>query len=61
MSLDHVSGELVELVCNQIPSRQTAEERTAFMFRGLALGDLALAGVAYEKAKAAGRGVFIES
>ena len=45
-----VSGDLTGLVTGAIASRQNADERTAFVFRGLALGDLALAALAYESA-----------
>jgi len=31
--------------------RQNASERTTFAFRGLAVGDLAVAGLAYVRAK----------
>ena len=49
-----VAGDLAGLVCGDIAGRQGAEERTAFVFRGLAIGDLALAALAYRRAKAAG-------
>ena len=49
-----VAGDLSALVCGDLPGRGSAEERTAFAFRGLALGDLALAGHAYRRAEAAG-------
>jgi ornithine cyclodeaminase/alanine dehydrogenase-like protein (mu-crystallin family) len=49
-----VAGDLSSLVCGDLPGRENAEERTAFVFRGLALGDLAVAGLAYGRAKAAG-------
>ena len=47
-----VAGDLSELVCGDLPGRKNAQERTAFVFRGLALGDLALAGLAYRRATA---------
>ena len=49
-----VAGDLAGLVCGDIAGRQGADERTAFVFRGLALGDLALAALAYRHAKVAG-------
>ncbi len=49
-----VAGDLSGLVCGDLPGRESAQERTAFVFRGLALGDLALAGLAYSRAKATG-------
>jgi ornithine cyclodeaminase/alanine dehydrogenase len=48
-----VAGDLAELVCDDIPGRQGERERTAFVFRGLAIGDLALAALAYRRATAA--------
>ena len=49
-----VAGDLSGLVCGDLPGRSSAQERTAFVFRGLAIGDLALAGFAYRRAKATG-------
>ena len=47
---DLVSGDITGLVNGDIEGRGTDTERTAFVFRGLALGDLALAGLAYQRA-----------
>lgn len=55
-----VAGDLSGLITGVVPDRQRAEEKTAFVFRGLALGDLALAYLAYEGARAAGVGVELE-
>jgi len=49
-----VAGDLAALVAGDLPGRQSAEERTAFVFRGVALGDLAVAGLIYRRAKASG-------
>jgi ornithine cyclodeaminase/alanine dehydrogenase-like protein (mu-crystallin family) len=49
-----VAGDLSGLVCGDLPGRESAQELTAFVFRGLALGDLALAELAYRRAKATG-------
>jgi ornithine cyclodeaminase/alanine dehydrogenase-like protein (mu-crystallin family) len=49
-----VAGDLAALVCGDLPGRGSAQERTAFVFRGVALGDLAVAGLAYRRAKASG-------
>ena len=49
-----VVGDLSGLVCGEIAGRAGAEERTAFVFRGLAVGDLALAALAYRRAKTSG-------
>jgi ornithine cyclodeaminase/alanine dehydrogenase len=49
-----VAGDLTGLVWGDVPGRQSAIERTAFAFRGLAVGDLAVAGLAYVRAKMIG-------
>jgi ornithine cyclodeaminase/alanine dehydrogenase-like protein (mu-crystallin family) len=49
-----VVGDLSGLVSGEIAGRAGAEERTAFVFRGLAVGDLALAALAYRRAKTSG-------
>ena len=46
-----VSGDLTGLVTNSVSGRRTNDEKTAFVFRGLALGDLALAALAFEHAR----------
>lgn len=46
-----VTGDLGELVNGDIPGRGNDDERIAFVFRGLALGDLALAALAYQHAE----------
>jgi ornithine cyclodeaminase/alanine dehydrogenase-like protein (mu-crystallin family) len=51
---EFVAGDLTGLVCGDFPGRQSASERTAFAFRGLAVGDLAVAGLAYLRAKKIG-------
>ena len=45
-----VKGDLTQLVQGVVKGREQANERNAFVFRGLALGDLALAGLAYQRA-----------
>jgi ornithine cyclodeaminase/alanine dehydrogenase len=49
-----VAGDLSALVGGDIAGRADAQERTAFVFRGLAVGDLALAALAYRRAKSTG-------
>lgn len=51
---DLVAGDLMGLVCGDVAGRQSASERTTFAFRGLAVGDLAVAGLAYARAKSMG-------
>lgn len=45
----HVAGDLSDLVLGKSKGRSHSDERTAFAFRGLALGDLALAALAFQK------------
>ncbi|OQW39374.1 MAG: ornithine cyclodeaminase [Proteobacteria bacterium SG_bin4] len=45
-----VHGDLTDLVTGAALPRQSNAERTAFVFRGMALGDLAVAGLAYQRA-----------
>ena len=49
-----VAGDLSGLIAGDLPGRASGEERSAFVFRGLAVGDLALAALAYQRAKAVG-------
>jgi ornithine cyclodeaminase/alanine dehydrogenase len=49
-----VTGDLSALVCGDIAGRQSVRDLTAFAFRGLAVGDLALAALAYQRAKTTG-------
>jgi ornithine cyclodeaminase/alanine dehydrogenase len=56
-----VTGDLSGLVLGAVEGRAGADERTAFAFRGHALGDLALATLAYRKARDAGRGTKIDA
>ncbi len=45
-----IGEDLLDLVTGRIPGRETESERIAFIFRGLAIGDLALAILVYERA-----------
>jgi ornithine cyclodeaminase/alanine dehydrogenase len=45
----HVTGDLSGLVLGKFKGRGLADDRTAFIFRGHALGDLALAALAFRK------------
>jgi len=51
---DLITGDLTGLVCGEVVGRQSTSERTTFAFRGLAVGDLAVAGLAYVRAKSIG-------
>jgi len=50
-----VAGDLTRLVCGEVAGRQSASERTTFAFRGLAVGDLAVAGLACVRARSIGK------
>ena len=56
-----VSGDLTNLVNGDILARCSNDERTAFVFRGLALGDLAVAALAYQRACKLSKGTLIET
>lgn len=47
-----VNGDLSGLINKQVKGRMTPNDRTAFVFRGHALGDLALSALAYKKFQA---------
>lgn len=47
---EFVSGDLAALVLDETDGRQSDSQRTAFVFRGHALGDLALSALAWQKA-----------
>lgn len=51
VDLSLVTGDLTGLVTENVCGRTSNEEKTAFVFRGFALGDLALATLAYEHFK----------
>jgi ornithine cyclodeaminase/alanine dehydrogenase len=55
-----VAGDITGLATGEIAGRQSDEQTTAFVFRGMALGDLALAWLAYESAIKTGVGVKLE-
>lgn len=56
----HIRGELGELLTNAAAGRTSPEELTLFKSLGLAVEDLACAAFLYDKARAAGRGAWIE-
>lgn len=49
---EDVSGDLSQLVLGSIPPRTGPSERSAFVFRGHALGDLALSALAWQRYQA---------
>ncbi len=46
---DLIDGDISNLVMGKIAERKSDEERCAFVFRGLAIGDLALATLAWQR------------
>ena len=52
---EYVNGDLAGLVLGKFSGRDRDEDRNAFIFRGHALGDLALAGLALQRSRAADR------
>ena len=46
---DLIDGDITALVTGSMAARQSQDERTAFVFRGLSLGDLALAALAWQR------------
>ena len=56
MPVELIDGDLSSLVQQTASGRTAEDERTAFVFRGLALGDLALAALAYDRATGASGG-----
>jgi len=55
-----VAGDLTGLVNGVFIGRRSHHEKTAFVFRGLALGDLALATLGYQRARESGKGFAID-
>ena len=53
---DLIRGDLRGLVTGKTQAAFAAGKRSAFIFRGLAIGDFAVACLAYERARAAGMG-----
>lgn len=52
---EYVSGDLAGLVLGKFSGRVNANDRNAFIFRGHALGDLALSALALQKSRGPGR------
>jgi ornithine cyclodeaminase len=52
----HVRGEIGEVLSGRVPGRTHTDEVTVYKSLGIAAQDLALAGAAYERARALGRG-----
>jgi ornithine cyclodeaminase/alanine dehydrogenase-like protein (mu-crystallin family) len=56
----HVAGELADLVTGAVDGRRTREEITVFKSVGFAAEDAATARLAYDRARATGRGVTVD-
>ena len=54
------AGDLCGLVSGAVAGRSSDAQRTAFVSRGIGLGDLALAALAYQRALTLSRGVLLE-
>ncbi len=57
VDLTQVTGDLLDLADPEFIGRRTNEEKSAFFFRGIGLGDLAIAALAFEKFRHQGRTV----
>lgn len=57
---DHIRAELGDLLTGQATGRKSPEEITLFKSLGLAIEDLASVAFLWEKARAAGRGTWVE-
>jgi ornithine cyclodeaminase/alanine dehydrogenase len=55
-----IAGDLTGLVNGDLIGRRSDDEKTAFVFRGLALGDLAIAALAYQRALQLSKGSRID-
>ena len=60
VDINLVGGDISGLVDGTATGRVNKAQRTAFVFRAVALGDLALSSLAYQKALANGKGVEIK-
>lgn len=56
---DLVSGDLKSLMCGNTDIGYDADKKSAFIFRGLAIGDFAIACLAYARAVSANRGISV--
>lgn len=57
---DHIRGELGELLTGKAQGRTSRDELTLFKSLGLAIEDLAAAAFLYDKARAQGRGTWVD-
>jgi ornithine cyclodeaminase len=57
---NHIRGEIGELLTGNKPGRTSDTEITLFKSLGLAIEDLAAAAWVYDKARASGRGTWVD-
>lgn len=55
-----VTGDLTELVSGSVAAKLDPQKPVAFVFRGLAIGDYAIAALGYERALEKGLGTLVE-
>ena len=55
-----ISGDISELVSKKVSGRSNNDQRTAFVFRAVVLGDLALSGLALDKARMESKGQILQ-
>ena len=60
MDVDHIRGELGELLLGSCRGRQSEDDITVFKSLGLAVEDVAAARLIYDNALAAGAGTRVE-
>lgn len=56
---DHIRAELGDVIAGRAPGRTSADEITVFKSLGLAIEDVAAAGLVYRAARASGRGTVV--
>jgi ornithine cyclodeaminase/alanine dehydrogenase len=54
-------ADLADLVAGRHPGRTPPDQRTGFVFAGMALADLAVSALAYRRATAANIGTWLEA
>ena len=57
---DLITGDINQLVSGEVKGRADQSQRIAFVFRAVVLGDLALSGLALDKARASNKGQILQ-
>jgi ornithine cyclodeaminase/alanine dehydrogenase-like protein (mu-crystallin family) len=60
ITLDHVVGEIGEVIAGSKPGRQTRDEVTFYKSHGIGIQDVATAHMVYQKALRLGRGTWLD-